>query len=332
MTRFAVLGSGGWGTAIAMVLAQRPDHEVTLWCARASTNEELITQRENVRQLPGIKIPESVTITANESELANADYWIVAVPTAFLRETLSRLVTVVNPRIPVISLTKGIELSTFQRPTQVIQELLKVHAVAALSGPSHAEEVAKGMPTSIVAASTDGALAKSIQEHFGSERLRIYTNGDIIGVELAGALKNVMGLAAGICDGFGFGDNAKAAIVTRGLAEMTRFGVAHGAEPGTFMGLAGIGDLITTCYSPHGRNRRAGEQIAKGVTLQQLISGPKVVEGVYTVRSVFERVRGTGMEMPLTAAAYQVLYEGKPISQVINSLLARQQRGETLST
>lgn len=330
MTRFAVIGSGGWGIANALMLAQRPDHEVILWSARAQTGEELQRTRENSRQLAGVKIPETIQITTEIAALNQADCWVIAIPTAFLRPNLMRLVPVVRPDLPVISLTKGIEFATFLRPSQVIQDVLKVNTVAALSGPSHAEEVARAMPTSLVAASYDGAFAKWIQDHFGSERMRIYTNGDLIGVELAGALKNVMGLAAGICDGLAFGDNAKAAIVTRGLAEMTRFGVAHGAEPGTFMGLAGIGDLITTCFSSHGRNRRAGEQIAYGATLQELTSGPKVVEGLYTVRSVHERIRGSGMEMPLTTAAYEVLYESKPINQVINSLLARQQRGETI--
>jgi glycerol-3-phosphate dehydrogenase (NAD(P)+) len=331
MIRFAVLGSGGWGTALALHLAQRSEHEVRLWSARESTAQELLASRENKRQLPSVPIPESITITADPAEATDrADCWVIGVPTAFLRETLARLVPFARPDVPVISLTKGIEFTTFQTPTQVIQDVLAMPLVASLSGPSHAEEVARGMPTSIVAASQDGALAKWIQEHFGNERLRIYSNGDLIGVELAGALKNVMGLAAGICDGLNFGDNAKAAIVTRGLAEMTRFGVAHGAEPGTFMGLAGMGDLITTCYSRHGRNRQAGERIALGATLQELLHGPKVVEGIYTVRSVQERIRGSGMEMPLTTAAYQVLYESRPISEVINSLLARQQRGEAI--
>ena len=190
--------------------------------------------------------------------------------------------------MPVVSLTKGLEIATFQRPSEIIGELLKTENVAVLSGPSHAEEVARTLPTSVVVAG-EGGLAARVQQHFGTDRFRVYTNGDLVGVELAGALKNVIGIAAGVCDGLGFGDNAKAArLLTRGLVEMTRFGVAHGAEPATFYGLAGTGDLITTCFSPHGRNRRVGYRLGKGESLAEVLAGPQIAEGVFTSKSVFD--------------------------------------------
>lgn len=329
MATFAVLGSGGWGTAVALVLAARPGTAVRLWSARAESGYEIAARRENVRQLPGVPIPEAVELTTDpEQAVAGTDGWIVAVPTAFLRQTVERFRGFARPDLPVVSLTKGIESGTFRRPTEVLGEVLGVTRLAAVSGPSHAEEVARGMPTSVVAASPDSGLAGWVQDHLGGERLRVYTNTDLVGVELAGALKNVIGIAAGVCDGLGFGDNAKAALLTRGLVEMTRFGVAHGAAPATFGGLAGVGDLITTCFSPHGRNRRFGERLAKGGAVAELTAGPQVVEGAYTARSVQERVRGMGVEMPIMTAVYQLLYDGRSPADVVQSLYARRQRGE----
>jgi glycerol-3-phosphate dehydrogenase (NAD(P)+) len=329
MPTFAVLGSGGWGTAVAVLLARRPGNRVRLWSAREATGRELRERRENAKQLPGVPIPPEVLLTTDPAEATDtADCWIVAVPTAFLRATMTRLRPFARPEVPVVSLTKGVEIDTFLRPTEILADVLSVSRLAALSGPSHAEEVARGLPTSLVAASPDAALAGWVQAHVGGDRLRVYTNTDLIGVELAGALKNVIGLAAGIADGLRFGDNAKAALLTRGLVEMTRFGVAHGAEPATFAGLAGVGDLITTCFSPHGRNRRVGEQLARGATLADVTAGPQVAEGVYTARSVAERVRRMGLEMPIVAGVYQVLYEGKSPGDAVQDLLARQQRGE----
>ena len=257
-----------------------------------------------------------------------ADWVVVGVPTAFLRATLQRLRGIVSATLPVVSLTKGIEATTFERPTQIIAEVLGTESLAMLSGPSHAEEVGRGMPTSVVVASPDTALAARVQHDFGSDRFRIYTNGDLPGLEYAGALKNVLGIAAGICDGLGYGDNAKAALLTRGLVEMTRFGVAHGADPATFVGLAGIGDLITTCFSRHGRNRRVGERLAKGETLADVLAGPTVSEGVYTSRSVFERCRQMRLEAPIMAAVYRVVHENQSPGVAVRELMTRQQRGE----
>lgn len=329
MTTFAVLGGGGWGTAVALHLAQNPAHRVRLWCARAESAKLLGETRRNERLLPGVPIPEAVQITADEAETADgADCWVVAVPTAFLRPTLVRFAPVRAADVPVVSLTKGIEVTTFRRPSEVIAETLRTENIAVLSGPSHAEEVVRGMPTSVVIAASDMTLAVRTQSHFGTDRFRVYTNTDLVGVELAGALKNVIGIAAGVCDGLGFGDNAKAALLTRGVVEMTRFGVAHGAEPATFAGLAGVGDLMTTCFSPHGRNRRVGVRLAKGEPLADALAGPQVAEGVYTSRSVFERVRRMDLDAPIMTGVYELLHEGKPPLAVVQDLMARRQRPE----
>jgi glycerol-3-phosphate dehydrogenase (NAD(P)+) len=230
---------------------------------------------------------------------------------------------------PVLSLAKGIENESFLRPSEIVRQVLQVRDAAVLSGPSHAEEVARNLPTSVVVASSDLPLARWIQEHFTTDRFRVYTNLDVVGVELAGALKNVIGIAAGISDGLGFGDNAKAALLTRGLAEMARFGVAQGAEAQTFAGLAGMGDLITTCMSRHGRNRHVGECLARGETRTQILTRMTMVaEGVFTARSVHERATRLGLDMPITDEVYRVLYEDKDPRAAVNDLMLREPRPE----
>ena len=329
MTTFAILGSGGWGTAVAGLLARKPDHQVRLWSAHAEAARRLAAERENARLLPGVAIPEAVQVTADPAEaVEGADCWVTAIPTAFLRDTIARFTPVRTADPPVVSLTKGLEASTFRRPSEIVGEVLRTENLAVLSGPSHAEEVARGLPTSVVVAAAEMSLAAEVQHWFGTDRFRVYTNGDLVGVELAGALKNVIGIAAGVCDGLGFGDNAKAALLTRGLVEMTRFGVAHGAEPATFSGLAGVGDLITTCFSPHGRNRRVGYRLGKGEPLAEVLAGPQVAEGVYTSRSVFDRVTRMGVEAPIMTGVYQVLHEGKAPLAAVQDLMTRRQREE----
>jgi glycerol-3-phosphate dehydrogenase (NAD(P)+) len=222
-----------------------------------------------------------------------------------------------------------LEIGTFRRPTEIITELLGTPKVAVLSGPSHAEEISRGMPASVVAASGDLALARWIQQLFSTERFRVYTNPDPVGVELAGALKNIIGIAAGINDGLGLGDNAKAALLTRGLVEMTRFGVALGAEPRTFAGLAGLGDLITTCVSPHGRNHRVGQRLARGERWADIQAGMAMIaEGAYTARSVHERALQMGIDMPITTQVYRVLYENKDPRAAVTDLMLREPKGE----
>lgn len=329
-TNFAILGDGAWGTAIALHLAQHPRHRVTLWSAREENGRILRERRENIRLLPGVPIPEAVELTTDVRRAVDgADLWVAAIPTVYLRETLSRVAADLRPEPPVLSLAKGIENDSFLRPTEILAQLLGVRHVAVLSGPSHAEEVSRGLPTSVVAASHDLELARWVQERFSTDRFRVYTNLDPVGVELAGALKNVVGIAAGISDGLGFGDNAKAALLTRGLAEMTRFGVAHGAEPQTFMGLAGVGDLITTCVSRHGRNRHVGERLACGERWADIRAGMRMVaEGVFTAHSVHDRARQMGIDMPITAEVYRVLYEGKDPRAAVDALMLRSPKGE----
>lgn len=324
-----VLGDGAWGTAVALLLARDPARRVTLWSAREENGRLLRERRENVRLLPGVHIPPSIHLTTDAAAAVEAAaLWVVAVPTVFLRATLTRIAPL-QARAPVLSLTKGFENETFLRPSEIITEVLGVERVAVLSGPSHAEEVSRGLPASVVVASTDAELASTVQHALRSERFRVYTNPDVVGVELGGALKNIMGIAAGICEGLALGDNARAALLTRGLAEMTRFGVASGAEPGTFAGLAGLGDLIATCVSPHGRNRRVGLQLAAGESWESIRAGMAMIaEGAFTARSVYERARHASLDMPITAEVYRVLYEGKDPRTAVNDLMLRDPKRE----
>lgn len=328
-TRFAILGSGAWGTAVAMVLAQNPQQRVALWSARPET-AAWHARRENVRLLPGVAIPETVLLTTDIRQAVDgADLLITAIPTVHLRPTLQRIAAAIPVDKPLLSLVKGLENHTFRRPTEIALEVLGPRSVAVLSGPSHAEEVARGLPTTLVCASEDLELARWVQQCFSTERFRVYTNLDLVGVELAGALKNVIGIAAGINDGLGLGDNSKSSLVTRGLAEMARFGVALGASAPTFWGLAGMGDLITTCFSRHGRNRAVGERLGKGEKLADIqASTAMIAEGVFTARSVFEKSQQMGIAVPIATEVYRVLYEGKDPRAAVNDLMRRELRSE----
>jgi glycerol-3-phosphate dehydrogenase (NAD(P)+) len=330
MPKFAILGDGAWGTSIAVLLSRRDDHRVVLWSARPENARILRDHRENRRLLPGVILPAPITLTEDPAEaVRDADLLVCAIPTVYLRKTVARFAGLVPPFARVLSLTKGIENETFRRPTEILHEILGVAHLAVLSGPSHAEEVSRGLPTSLVAASHDHELACWVQTHFGTETCRVYTNTDLVGVELGGALKNVIGLAAGICDGLALGDNSKAALMTRGLAEMSRFGVAFGAEPPTFAGLAGLGDLIATCMSRHGRNRHVGERLGRGEAPCDILASMNMVaEGVATARSVHERSRQAGIEMPITTEVYRVLYEQKNPRTAVADLMTREPRGE----
>jgi glycerol-3-phosphate dehydrogenase (NAD(P)+) len=328
--QFAILGDGAWGTAVALVLAQNPNHRVALWSAREENGRILQQQRENARLLPGVRIPESIFLTMDlGAAIANADLWIVAIPTVYLRPTLQPVAAELRLDRPVLSLAKGIENSTFLRPTEIIRQVLGPRQVAVLSGPSHAEEVSRGLPTTVVVAGDDWPLISWIQQSFNTDRFRVYTNQDLLGVELAGALKNIVGIAAGISDGLGFGDNAKSALLTRAVVEMSKFGVALGAEPRTFFGLAGLGDLVTTCISRFGRNRHVGERLAKGEKLPAILASMRMVaEGVFTTRSVHERAVHMGIDMPITSEVYRVLYEDKDPLTAVNHLMLREPKLE----
>ncbi|CAN5878155.1 NAD(P)H-dependent glycerol-3-phosphate dehydrogenase [soil metagenome] len=329
MERVAILGTGGMGSALALLLA-RSGHPVRLWGRDPAQVEQIVRDRENRRHLAGIPLPEEVEPTADaERATGDADLIIAAIPSAFLRSTLSAVAGQIPQNRPVVSVVKGIERATFARPTEVIRAVLGPRPIAVLSGPSHAEELARGLPASVVVAGPVEALNLRVQTLLNSDRLRVYTNPDAIGVELAGALKNVLGVAAGICDGLNLGDNTKAALLTRGLAEMTRFAVALGGRPETFLGLAGVGDLVTTCYSPHGRNRSLGERIGRGATLDEAaaeLSG--VAEGAYTARSVEQQARQIGVEMPITREVDQILYEDRSPWEAVSALMLRMPKEE----
>jgi glycerol-3-phosphate dehydrogenase (NAD(P)+) len=326
----AIIGAGGMGTACSVLLAEHADQDVSLWTANTEHADAMRRERENVRLLPGVKIPPRVLVTADIAEAtASADLLLVAVPTVYLRDALERIKEHLKLDRPVISVVKGLENETFLRPSEIICEVLGQRAVVALSGPSHAEEISRHLPATVVAASGDLALAKRVQHICSTERFRVYTNTDIIGVELAAALKNIVAIAAGVCDGLQFGDNAKAALLTRGLVEMVRFGTALGAERNTFFGLAGIGDLITTCQSPYGRNRSVGEALGKGKKLDEIISGMEAVaEGVATTRSVHDLAERRGIDMPITAEVYRVLFEGKDPLEAVRDLMLRPHKAE----
>jgi glycerol-3-phosphate dehydrogenase (NAD(P)+) len=329
-TKTTVLGSGAMATACSILLAEHAQQEVAIWARNPQHAREMSEHRENQRLLPGVPIPQSIQITADiQQAVEGADLLVVAIPTKFLRAALSEIAAHLTDDRPVVSVVKGLENETFMRPSEIIADVLGSRAVVALGGPSHAEEISRRLPASVVAASGDVALAKQVQQMFNTDRFRVYTNLDIIGVELAGALKNVVAIAAGICDGLKYGDNAKSALMTRGLVEMTRFGTALGAESLTFSGLAGIGDLITTCNSPYGRNRMVGERLGKGETLDDILeSMDAVAEGVTTTKSVFELAEQKGIELPITREVYCVLFEGKSPEEATNALMLRPPRGE----
>ena len=329
-SRVTVIGGGAMGTACAIVLSENPDQQVALWARNPDHAAEMAETRENQRLLPGVSIPSPITITSDiTTAVADSDLLVMAVPTAFLRDCLNDISPALNNDRPVVSVIKGIENETFLRPSEIIGEVLGSRAVVSLSGPSHAEEITRRLPATVVAASGDLALARRVQQTFTTDRFRVYTNVDIIGVELAAALKNVIAIAAGICDGLGYGDNAKSALMTRGLVEMTRFGTSLGALPETFAGLAGMGDLITTCASPYSRNRKVGERLGAGETLDQILqSMDAVAEGVWTTRSVHELAEQQGLDMPITAEVFRVLFEGKPALEATDSLMMRPPRNE----
>lgn len=328
-TRIAVLGAGGMGTALAALFA-RTARVVTLWARDASRAAEVERTRENARHLPGVRVPDNVSATASAAVATDgADLIVVAIPSAHLRGTLSAMARDVPASIPVLSVVKGIENQTFARPTGIVREVLGERPVAVLSGPSHAEEFARGLPASVVVAGPDESLCVRTRDLLNVGMFRVYTNPDCLGVELAGALKNVLGIAAGVCDGLALGDNAKAALLTRGLVEITRFGVALGARPETFFGLAGVGDVITTCYSRHGRNRSVGERIGRGETLDAILADMvNVAEGVPTTRSVHHQARQRGVSVPITDELHDVLFHGKSPRDALASLMVRSPKDE----
>ena len=323
--KVTILGGGAMATACAILLADHPGQQVSIWARNALYAEDMQRDRVNRRLLPGIPIPDGIEITSNIDQAVNgATYLVASIPSKHLRASLATLAPHLPEEMPMVSVVKGIEVKTFQRPSQIIQEVTGNRPVVSLSGPSHAEEIGKRLPASVVAAADDPELARQVQELFTTDRFRVYTNNDLIGTELAGALKNIIGIAAGICDGLGYGDNAKSAMITRGIVEITRFGESLGAQADTFAGLAGIGDLITTCVSPHGRNRSVGERLGKGETLDEILATMEsVAEGVTTTEAIYGLAKSRGVEMPIVTEVYNVLFNNKSPEAATNSLMLR---------
>jgi len=329
-----VLGDGGWGTALAILLAKN-GHDVTIWSNFPDYAKYMHTKRENTKFLPGAKIPDSIIITHNP-QLTTHNLIVMAIPTQYARKTLSKIKSLPAPRlrqageIPIISVAKGLEIETMKRPSEIIKEVLGTDKIGVLSGPSHAEEVAKGLPASVIIASKDKALAQFAQSLFMNSYFRPYTHTDMIGVELGGALKNIIAIAAGICEGLKLGDNAKSALLTRGLVEIARLGKALGANPVTFFGLAGIGDLITTCTSPFGRNRMVGIRLGKGETLKQILKSMEMVaEGVWTTKATAKLSKRLRIEMPITNEVHKILFSDKNPRRAVADLMQRPAKSET---
>ncbi|MEO1994196.1 MAG: NAD(P)H-dependent glycerol-3-phosphate dehydrogenase [Planctomycetaceae bacterium] len=329
-TKIAIIGGGAMATACALLLSERSDQRVALWMRNSEFAEQVQKTRENRRLLAGVLLPGSVDVTADIGRaVAGADLLVVAIPSKFLRTALTDLMPDLPPGVPVVSVIKGIEVATFLRPSEVIAEVLGTQRILALGGPSHAEEIARRLPASVVAASDDLELAQQVQDLFTTGRFRVYTNRDLKGVEFGGALKNVVAIAAGICDGLDYGDNAKSALLTRGLVEMTRFGTRLGADSATFSGLAGMGDLITTCTSPFGRNRYVGQRLGQGLSLSEVLEEmDAVAEGITTARSVHDMGLRHEIDMPIMREVYRVLFENRSPEQATQNLMLRPPKGE----
>ncbi len=322
----AVVGSGAWGTALAICLSKN-GHDVTLWVRSAQKAEEMIATRRNPR-LAGVELPQQLKITADISCVAGKELVVMASPSFALRDVSRRVAPYLDGETVLVSVTKGIEQDTLLRMSQVIEQETG-HAVVALTGPSHAEEVALGIPTGCVAACQDQAKAELVQDAFMSDYFRIYTSPDIVGAELGGALKNVIALCTGVVDGMGLGDNTKAMLMTRGLTEIARLGVSLGASRDTLAGLAGVGDLIVTCTSVHSRNRRSGVFIGQGRSPQEAMEAVgAVVEGYYATKSAWTLGQQQRVDMPIVGAAYAVLYEGATAEEAVQKLLSRQKKAE----
>lgn len=329
MKKITVIGSGSWGTALAIMLAEH-GHEVLIWARRQDAVDELTQQRTNQRYLPGVRIPDGIRATTEHKEAAEyAEILISAVPSRAVRGTMGDFAPYLKEGQILVNVAKGLEQESLHRLSEVIKEIAPQCEVCVLSGPSHAEEVARGIPTACLISCEKEEIARMVQEEFKNARFRLYTNTDMVGVEIGAALKNVMALAAGMSDGLGFGDNTKAALMTRGIAEMKRLGIAMGGKAETFAGLSGIGDLIVTCTSMHSRNRRAGILLGQGKSLQETLDEVKmVVEGVNTVQAACQLAEKYDVSMPITQVISQVLFEGKSAEDAVLELMTRDSKAE----
>lgn len=328
--RVGVLGAGSWGTALARMLANK-GIKTSLYMRDRIQCQAMVKTRVNEKYLPGINLPKSLILTTDIIELTkNSEVLLFSVPTSSFRETLEKTLPYMRKDQIIVNAAKGIENHTLLRISEIVASLSPENAFVTLSGPSHAEEVALDYPTTVTVASNKFIAAKTVQQLFSTDNFRVYTNSDIIGVELGGALKNVIALAAGVSDGLGYGDNTKAAIMTRGITEMARFGKALGAKTETFFGLSGIGDLIVTCTSMHSRNRRAGILIGQGKTSAEAIAEVgMVVEGIRTTESVHDMLKSIPVEMPITETMYRVLFKNYGMDAVVENLMTRESKDET---
>lgn len=330
MAKVSVLGAGSWGTALSLLLCKN-GHEVTLWSALEDEVRMLCEKREHESKLPGVRLPEDMKITADlEDSLQDPDVAVLAVPSPFTRSTAHRMAPFVKKGQIIVNVAKGVEEHTLMTLSEIISEEIPQADVCVLSGPSHAEEVGKGLPTTCVVSAEKRETAEYLQGIFMSPVFRVYTTPDILGVELGGALKNVIALAAGTADGLGYGDNTKAALITRGIAEISRLGTKMGARAETFYGLSGIGDLVVTCASVHSRNRKAGYLMGKGYTMQEAMDEVKmVVEGVYSARAAKSLAEKYQVEMPIIEEVNKVLFEDKPVADAVRDLMLRDKKVET---
>ncbi|BDU50646.1 NAD(P)H-dependent glycerol-3-phosphate dehydrogenase [Haliovirga abyssi] len=332
MAKIVVMGAGSWGTTLAILLAKK-GNQVTLWEYKKERAEKLKKNRENIDYVKGIKFPDTLEVTNDINGLLDGcEYLIFSIPSQFLRGIVSMVSDQIKENMILINTGKGIEISTHERLSEVIKDeiLGKFHNnIVVLSGPTHAEEVSKEFPSAIVAASKDEKVSKKVQELFNTDFFRVYSNNDLIGVEIGGALKNCIAIAAGITDGMGFGDNSKSAIITRGLAEIIRFGEYFGADFKTFSGLSGVGDLITTCTSKHSRNRFVGEKLGEGKTIEDIMREMiMVAEGVPTAKAVHEIAKEKGIEMPVVESVYKIIYESEKPKVILQKLMSRELKGE----
>lgn len=329
MANISIIGAGSWGMALA-VLLHGNGHRLTVWSALPQEVEELSVSREQKDKLPGVKLPEDIRVTGELKEaVCGNEVLVLAVPSIYVRSTAKEMAPFVTKGQIVVCVAKGIEEESLKILTDVIREELPEVIVTALSGPSHAEEVGRGLPTTCVVGAKNRAIAEFVQNLFMSPVFRVYTSPDMLGIELGGALKNVVALAAGIADGLGYGDNTKAALITRGIAEISRLGVALGGRWETFYGLSGIGDLIVTCASMHSRNRRAGILLGKGYSMEEAMKEVHmVVEGVYSAKAALALAKGCGVEMPIIQQVNCILFEGKSPSEAVKDLMLRDKKLE----
>ncbi|HJD02959.1 MAG TPA: NAD(P)H-dependent glycerol-3-phosphate dehydrogenase [Candidatus Mediterraneibacter excrementavium] len=329
MANVGVLGAGSWGTALSVLLTEN-GHQVTVWSIDENEVKMLNEKREHELKLPGVKLPDSLVITGNmEDTIRGRDFLVLAVPSPFTRSTAKKMAPYVADGQIIVDVAKGIEESTLLTLSKQIEQEIPQADVAVLSGPSHAEEVGRKLPTTCVIGAKTRKTAEYLQSMFISPVFRVYTSPDILGIELGGSLKNVIALAAGIADGLGYGDNTKAALITRGIAEIARLGVKMGGKIETFTGLTGIGDLIVTCASVHSRNRKAGYLIGQGMSMQEAMDEVKmVVEGVYSAKAAAKLAEKYGVSMPIVDEVNAVLFDGKSPAEAVNDLMMRESRGE----